>query len=309
MSQWNKKNLAFVMVSGGYKYDGFTKEGYHVFSPYVKTGLFLRLLREICFRLPFLPKKIWYNRKIITENLKYIIVFDALITSHYLRWLKGIFPDTKIFFKYENMVGKARHLLPNEIPSDIQIWTYDGYDSEKYHINCYKNYIYFQAFVRPRKDPEYDVFYVGRDKGRGEYLLKLEKEMKKLGLKTKFIITSDGRFASKKPYHQNELNYMEIVDYLTKSRAVLNVVMENQHGVTLRDAEAVFFNLKLITTNSHIIHADFYSPDRVFILGEGDMDELKGFVREKAVPVDVDLLKKHSISGMIDEITNDFVHI
>lgn len=306
MCSWSKDNTAFVMIKGGYKYHGFTAEGYQAVMPYIGNAFFLRLFRELCFRLPFLPKKIWFNKEILKdkERLRHIVVFDALIIVEYLAWLQKNIPDARIYFKYENMVGRARHLLPGQIPAGIRVWTYDEYDSEKFKINLYQNYIYFQSYVRPKQELEYDVFFIGRDKGRGEYLLGLEKEMQHMGLRTKFIITADGRFAKKKPYYQSELSYAEIVEYLTKSRAVLNVVMKNQHGVTLRDAESVFFNLKLITTNSHISKADFYSSDRVFVLGERKMEELRNFVLKDLSPVDASLLRKHCIAGMVDEITS-----
>jgi len=274
-----------------------------VYHPYIGQGYIARVLREICFRCAFLPKALFYNKKMLREHPKYIVVWDPLITADFLMWLMKSFPSAQIHFIYSNMVGRAKHLAPDGIPNGIRVWTFDGYDSRRYGINIYHCYIYFRTFMKPKRNPEYDVLFIGRDKGRGEYLLDLENHMRSLGLVTKFIITADGKLSKKKGYYQNEIPYSEVIDYATRSRAILNIAMENQRGVTLRDIESVFLNTKLITTNKHIVDADFYNPENVFILDEQDITQLPGFLSTDPVPVDSSLLRKHSIDGMLDEIT------
>lgn len=303
MTDWNKDNTILIMASTGFLYEGCVAEGFKAFHPYIGTGYVARVLREICFRCVFLPKKLWYNKSILKEHPKYIVVWDPLITADFLVWLMKSFPSAQINHKYTNMIGRAKHLTPDKIPNGIRIWTYDGYDSKKYGINLYHCYIYFKTFIKPKQIPKYDVFFIGKDKGRGEYLLDLEKHMQSLGLVTKFIITADGKLSKKKDYYQKEIPYYQVVDYVTKSRAILNIVMENQKGVTLRDAESIFLNTKLITTNKHIVDVDFYNPNNVFILDEKNIGELPEFLSTDPAPVNSNLLRKHSIDGMLDDIT------
>ena len=151
------------------------------------------------------------------------------------------------------MIGKAKNLPPDEIPDGIEIWTYDDHDSRKYKIRLYKNYWINDGLVRKKQEPEYDVFFIGRDKGRGEELLKLQQQFQKMGLKTKFIITKDGKLSRSKPYYHSEISYEQVLDLDTKSRAILNMTMPDQEGVTLRDMESVAIGIKLITTNEKII--------------------------------------------------------
>lgn len=303
MTNWNKGNTIFIMASTGFVYEGSVGEGFRVHHPYIGKEYVARVLREICFRCAFLPKKLWYNKSILKEHPKYIVIWDPLITTDFLMWLMKSFPSAQINFKYSNMVGRAKHLTPDKIPNGIRVWTYDGYDSKKYGINFYHCYMYFKTFIKTKQNPEYDVLFIGKDKGRGEYLLDLEKHMQSLGLVTKFIITADSKLSKKKDYYQNDIPYSEVVDYATKSRAILNIVMENQQGVTLRDMESIFLNTKLITTNKHIVDAEFYNPKNVFILDEQDITELPRFLSTDSVQVDSSLLRKYSIDGMLDEIT------
>jgi len=302
---WTKKNTVLIQATTGVTYQGCKKEGFQAFHPYKQGGTLLRIVREICFRIPFLPKTCWYNKEFLNIEAKYFLIWDPLITRHYIEWIHKKYPDAQINFKYANMVGNARHLLPAQIPKYVRVWTYDSYDSEKYGINLYKSHMYFPSDVKPLKEPVCDIFFVGRDKGRGDWLVELEKKLNQIGIITNFIITANGKFSERKPYYKEEIDYSAVTDCLSESRAVLNVVMENQRGITVRDAEALFFGIKLITTNKYIKDWELYDPNNIFVLdNETDLQTLKEFLNKPVHKTDKILLDKHTVAGMIDEITN-----
>ena len=301
--KWNKDNTVLVSSNTGFLFSGCHKDGYTIVHPYKGKTIFDRILREISFKFKILSK-FWYNKKILSHKPKYILVWDTLITVDYLKWLQRNNPNAQINFIYYNMVGKAKHLFPSQIPDGIRVWTYDIYDSERYNINLFHSYMYFDCYKIPHKNDDYDVFFVGRDKGRGEFLLDLEQKLNDLGLKTKFIITADGRLSKKKDYYSKPIPYEEVVDYVSRSKAVLNIVMENQHGVTLRDIESIFIKTKLITTNKHIVDADLYDENNVFILDENNLSKIVDFLNRPYKEINREILEKHTIAGMIEEITS-----
>lgn len=301
---WNTENTAFVMVPNGYNTLRPTQEGFSVFKPYKDKDLFSRVIREVWFKVPILNNRIWYDKHIIMGNPEYILVNDPLITEDYLVWLHENIPNAQINFLYGNMIGKGKHLYPNQIPKFVRVWTYDDYDARTYNLAMYP-YSLNPELINQKKQPEYDVFFIGKDKGRGDWLIQFEKELNELGLKTKFIITKDGRTSANKSYYQQAIPYSEVIDYCKRSRAILNVVMENQEGVTMRDLEATALNVKLITTNKHIKDKDFYNPNNVFILGERDIKELAAFIRSRPYPIPEGLIEAHSYKGRLDVITGD----
>lgn len=301
---WNKENTIFIMAPTGYARRSIEKEGIRVFSPYYGDKLPLRIFRELCFRLPILPKTIWYRKDILINNIIYINIVEINITVHYLNWIKKKFPNSQLNFIYDNMVGKARNVVPDKVPNGYRVWTYDDYDSRKYNIHLQKHYWIREMDYRPRKNPEFDVFFIGRDKGRGEKLLDLEETLHKMHLKTKFIITKDGKMAKKKPYYQKAISYEEVLEYDTKSRAILNITMENQEGITMRDMEAVAIGVKLITTNKNIVNKDLYNRNNVFILGVDNLHRLPEFLNENYVDIIKDIGKNHTFIAMMDELTN-----
>lgn len=303
MTKWNKKNTIFIMAPIGYARRCIEEKGIKVFSPYYGDDLPMRLLREICFRIPFLPKVVWYNKEILNNKYECINIIDVNITSHYLKWIKKIYPNAHINFLYDNMVGKARNIPPNKIPNSIDIWTYDDYDSRKYGIKLRKNYWLDEKIFGTRKKSEIDVFFVGCDKGRAERLLELEKKLQSMGVTTKFIITKDKRYSKKKSFYQDAISYSQVIDYDSRSRAILNITMENQEGVTMRDMESIAIGVKLITTNKNIVNKDLYNKNNVFILDVDDIEEIPNFLNSEYIDVLGDIKDAHTFEAMLDEIT------
>jgi len=294
-----EKSVIFVSARRGYIAEGICAEGFDVVYPYRDKTLFGRVIREIWFKCG-LPELVWYTK--IKKKVDIIVVQDPLITKEYLEWLKKTHPNSKINFMYGNMVGKAKHLLPYEVPNSISIWTYDSYDAKKYGLNLYKGG-YSRLFIGTKKETQYDVFYIGADKeGRGEYILDLQRKMEELGVKTKYIITPNGRFAKKKVYHSKPIPYSKVIEYINKSRAVLNIAMPNQTGATIRDFESIFNSIKLITTNRSIKNYDFYREENVFILGERNLSELVCFLNSPFQPIEGEILKKYTITALVEEI-------
>lgn len=86
------------------------------------------------------------------------------------------------------------------------------------------------------------------------------------------------------------------------SDIVIDLVQQGQTGWTLRILESVYLNKKVITNNSEILHSEFYSPERVFILGLRDWCEISDFLANTTPPLASELLYKHSPDNMLDTI-------
>lgn len=288
----NNKSLIYITARKGYATDGLIASGYTVLYPYKEKTLLGRVLRELWFKF-HLSEKVWYSKNCLKMQPEKIILHDPLITRKYIEWLREKFPMTSISFDYQNLVGKAKHIAPSQIPEGIRITTYDKGDSDRYNIELRTNGEYAPCYIGEKKPIKYDVFFVGADKGRGEYLLDLQKKMNALGLSTKFIITADGRLSRRKAYYSKRISYSKVIKYDNESRAILNISMPGQMGLTLRDFEAAFNKVKLITDNVNIRSFDLYKEENVFILGERELKELPDFLRSPYVDIDSEILNKY----------------
>ncbi|MBN1777965.1 MAG: hypothetical protein JW811_07570 [Clostridiales bacterium] len=300
------KDIAFIIAGEGLIYQGCKLTGFDIFHPYKDRNLFMRVLREVWQILSVPRVDIFYEKNVLRHQFEHIIIFDVLITRRYLTWIKNKFPQSKIHFIYNNMVGFARHLKPDQLPPWIEVWTFDDYDSRVYGIRKYHSY-YFPSLCMEPQEKQIDVFFVGKDKGRAEYLLNLEQRLKDMGLKTKFIITPDGRFTKHKPFYSDYVPYWVICEYLSKTKAVLNVSMDNQEGMTVRDLEAIFNHIKLITTNKSIRSHPVFSNDIVFILDKDKMESLPEFLNSTYPPIDDDIMARFTFGHFIRQVTGVYV--
>lgn len=298
-----KSNILLIMAQKGFLYEGSKFEGYVVLHPYKEANLCQRLCREFVIRfVPFI-EFFFYNREIYNGNYDKIIVWDPLITKRFLFRLKSEYPNAQINYIYWNMVGKCNHLQPNNIPDYVRKWTYDNYDSNKYNLRLYTTYPYYRKYIRIHKSNEIDVLFIGKDKGRGEFLLDLERRMNAIGLKTKFIITKTSRFSRNKSFYSPEISYEEVCDLISRSRSVLNVIMDNQEGITLRDLEYVFQGVKLLTTNTKICTHPIFNPNNVFVIKDKYIEGLDVFLKTPMEPINDNLKEHHSFDSFIREIT------
>ena len=239
------------------------------------------------------------------DKWRYLIVEDSIITKQFLIWIRKNFPDSRIIFKYTNMIGKAHHILPQDVPDEIEIWTYDKYDSDKYGIKLSKCGGYPTYYVGKKREKKYDIMYVGKDKGRSEEILYLQKKFENLGLKTKFLIMPTTRISKKKSFYSKPISYEEVIKLVTESRAILNITLPNQQGATLRDYESIFNEVKLITTNKNIKSLDFYDSNNVFLLKEDDLNDLPRFIYEPYRTLDSTIVSRYSLDMMVLEMLNN----
>lgn len=278
----SRQNVLFIRAKGDNEYLDLTSRGYTVFDPYYGNNGFLRILREISFRLNLPFKSIWYRKIPDMTKFKYVIVFDVLITTHYLRWLQSkTDTNTKMIFSYGNLIGHARHIKPDGIPKDYAVFTYDENDAKNYRIYLNDHVMLSpRAYHLPNVKKTIDVLFIGTEKGRGYKLKQIEKNLEEKGLKTFFYIVPNRKYPFQNLRGNKPLEYKVFLDYVSKSRSVLNYVYEGQTGISLRDVEALSNNIKLLTNNESIKDKFFYDPRDIFILGIDKENKLKEFIDE-----------------------------
>lgn len=136
------------------------------------------------------------------------------------------------------------------------------------------NIQYYSGHVIPKSKPEvkYDIYFIGHDKGRKNYINKLKDKAESQKIKCKFIIIPDNS--------NKFIPYNIVRKDLLNSKAILEINQKGQNGYTLRALESLFLRKKLITNNKYLEKADFYCKDNIFILGKDNIDKLKDFINK-----------------------------
>lgn len=152
--------------------------------------------------------------------------------------------------------------------------------------------------------PEVDVFFVGKDKNRLDFLKKIEQELEKRQISSKIWVLPDNRkkvyqLGEKKYLMAHEVPHQEVIRQDQKSRAILDVVQNKQAGLTWRAIEALLLQKKLITTFEDIKDYDFYRKENIFIWGKDDLAGLKTFIDSPYQPVEKEIMEQYTFEGWL----------
>jgi hypothetical protein len=273
----DKKKICFIRAKQkeDYVFDGIKNMGYKIFIPYKDVNIFMRCLRELWFRMKLPHREIWINSNIKNIDASYIIVKDPLIVPEFIKYLRQVFPYKFIILDYDNRVKKS--INPESIKEYVDaVWHYDEDDCNKYGLS-YKGHAYLDIYQTKEKFwLKYDVFYVGRDKGRLDQIVEIEEKLKECGLKTYFHICANREFLTwTNKRYEHFLPYEKYLKILKESKAVLNIVPTGQRSITQREMETVFDGIKCITNNTGIKKFALYDETRYFILNDNYKDILK----------------------------------
>lgn len=299
----DKSDLLIIIPKHVFFYKYIAKLGYQVCDPYYGHSIIFRIFREIFFRLGLPGKSLWYNKNAVLK-IKYIVLFEPLLTVDYINWLLKKNPESKFILIYANKVDAS--ISPNRIDrSLVDLWTIDKDDAKKYNMHLYEGGEYFPQWKVTKENPIYDVFYIGKDKNRLQKLRKIESDLHAHGAKTMFYITWPRGWQKKDDgIHKPFLPYEKVLDYIGKSRAVLHLLDGAQNGLTIRIQESLIHKIKLITDDASIVEYDFYNPNNIFILGKDDMSNLRHFLDTPYEDVQSDFYKHAFFNEKIDEVIN-----
>ena len=286
-------DIGRLIRSKGYYYCQFYKQ---------QSSFVLRSIRRVWDKIGLPFKSIWYDKKILSSNSNKIVVIDALCTKDYLKWLRKNKPNAEIVFWYWNIV--CHSIPPVDLPDTlVKKWSFSRKDCVEYGMS-FNPLPYFKELSFPLTEKEYDIVFVGKDKGRLAELLKLRDQFEGLGLKTKFVITPDHPY-SKNSEYSKPISYLESVRLDTKAKAVLDYIEVDNSGQSLRVLEALFMHEKIITNSKLIFDYDFYCPENIFVLGHDDINKLPAFLSIPYKNIPDEIVMKYDFDSVVSRFFID----
>lgn len=220
-----------------------------------------------------------------------VVLADGGNSENVARLIHRGWPQKRIVLWFRNSV-EASGEPSGDVASFCELWSFDHADCERYGYRYNPQFYGGNPAYEPH-DPEWDVFFVGQDKGRKDRLLELDCTLQDAGLTTRFCIVG---------YNSGYLAYEQVLDYVSRSRAILDMQASWQDGMTLRPLEALFYGKKLITNSSAYAKSDLYDEANAFLLGHDDLGGIRDFVRSGYVsaPNRGALMREYGIEGWLD---------
>lgn len=278
------------------------KLGVHVEKYFSKRPFIVKLLNQLDKRIDTTFARFFYGewKKNLSE-IDFILLNSHYFSRPLIKYLNRKYPHIRIAIWYSNPVEKD---TPISYYADLncELWSFDIGDCEKYQMHFNNQFIDETKVVASQEDPKYqsDVCFIGVDKQRLSYLLELEAYFVECNLNP-FIYVVDSSKNSYSNYdYKKPIPYSELIKYEANTSAILDVVQENQHGISLRPLEALFLNKKLITNNHTVLNMDFYEKENIFLLSKQNMSEILTFLKVPMKPVAETVKEKYSFKGWLN---------
>ena len=254
--------------------EGYKREKYYKCNI---NNAILRVLRKMDLNMISIFFDDWKNE---FKNYTTVLVFDNGYNNLIGRYIKKKNPNCKLILWLWNQVTEYSETFLQSKDID-EIWTYDKDEAKKYNIK-YNTQFYNKEIKCPNVEIKQDVIFLGMEKGRKNIINDLNSKFVANEVKTKICIIED---------EKDSISYEKYLEMVGESKAVLDIVMGNVTGLTLRCMESLFFNKKLITNNKDIENYDFYNPNNIFILGKDNIDSIKEFIDSPYEPVDEKIIE------------------
>lgn len=164
----------------------------------------------------------------------------------------------------------------------FRVFTFDPADASRYDL-ALVNQVYRRVDeYRKPSVADFDVYFLGKNKGRWNALGELGTQLSQQGIRPHFLMVGEkGVDHPERPavtIIHHEVSYVENISTINRSRCLLELTQANQTGLTIRCMEAMFFGKKLITNNPLVKQLPFYHPDAFFVLGQDDFTGIGDFL-------------------------------
>lgn len=253
------------------------------------------------FILPF--QSIWNNyifRHNFDNDKPLCFLFfsrNQLCNMSAIRFLRKKYPGCKCVAFWQDLVKYCptrdfKQLISGGL--DLCL-SFDFDDANKYNMHYHP--LVYSPFhsIKPYSTQFNDVYFVGKAKDRLQTIIDAFEVLSNAGLKCDFNIT--GVKKSEEVY-PDQINYCDSMPYLdnlghiASAKCLLEVMQVGGKGFTLRYGEAIMYDKRIITNNQEIIHAPFYSEEKINVFSNAKEIDIS-FPRKE--PCDVDYAYKEKL--------------
>jgi hypothetical protein len=284
----------------------------------------------VTFKMSYFQKFLWHIRNIKINKISYLLstaLFNSLFKKHNFNDCVFFIFDSNPFFLdfqfYQWIKKKHNKVLlvaivynvinGNQMKLEVlnefydKVYTFDPNEASKY------NYLHFWGIYSPVEhittSTEYDISFIGLDKGRLNIIKDISNKLDKLKLKfnINIIINIDKEYGKLSNINllKERVTYFDSIELIKKSNCLLEIVDENQTGLSLRTIESIVYKKKLLTNNKNILLSPYYDKENMEIIYDfNDISEefIRGVYVDNAIDRDFSFKRIISEVSIVEEL-------
>ncbi len=185
-----------------------------------------------------------------------------------------------------------------------EIYSFDTDDVKKYNFKPTTNYNYLE-----KKDfhwieaPNYQLFYLASFDDRIALLSQIAQKLNAIKVTFRFIIVT--KKVKEIPFieiRKERINQEDLGEFYNQTNVILDLVRDQQTGLSFRIFEAMAYQKKIITSNAAVRNYDFYNPNNILVLDENNLQIDASFFTTKYQPIPNEIYQKYTLSHWVDTI-------
>jgi len=251
---------------------------------------------------------------LIKDDIKIDVVFVLAgqgIQTQTLKKLKEIFPNARfIWYIWDNIIFLKDYEKNKKYYDNII--SFDQEEAVKEKID-YLPTFFCREIIAAK---EYDFSFVGwaydnRIKSLIDIMNKVNSENIYIYLKTSWQNLIRNIFnwrwwRLRKYIHFTSLPYNDTLEIMAKSKAIIDIPVTAQRGITLRPLEAMGVNSKIVTTSISIKKMDIYDADRICIFKEDNFKYNKEWLDAEYKKPQTEILYKYHVKNFVITLLRDY---
>ena len=216
-----------------------------------------------------------------------------------------------ITFLYDNL---DRCPVQDKLHFFDKVFSFDDQDIQNHGFEKLTNYNYLTFLPKEQQNPHVDALYIT------SYDTKRIKQLKILsqifqGLSLNFDLHVIGKRSWKhqivKPFSENKIIFSKkkichenLLQYYKNTKVILDLMRENQYGLSFRIFEAMALEKKIITDNEKIKNYDFYNPNNILVLNKDFSNIIKDFFETPYQSLPQKIYEKYTLKNWVHKVFN-----
>ena len=192
-----------------------------------------------------------------------------------------------------------------------KIFSFDKTDVQKHGFQLITNYNYLPENIN-RDHTKYDLVYLASFDSRMNIAKNIAEKIASFGKTYHYLVV--GKKSWKKKYFGDKnpnwslgskrLEHEDIPKFYAEGKIILDLVRENQDGLSFRIFEAMALKKKIITNNQTIAAYDFYNPANILVINE-DLSNLKiDFFEQDYLELPTEIYDKYTLENWVKTVFN-----